>query len=1364
MTVRQDDAQRKKSQLEDILPLSPLQQGLFFHALYDTGGAASATASETTSETASGHAPDTASGAVSRDVYTAQIVFDMRGPLDTQALRSAAATLLRRHANLRAGFRQRKEGTPVQVVHRRVRLPWEEADLTGLPEAGREAGARALAERERARPFDMARPPLLRFLLIRMAGDLHRMVFTHHHILLDGWSTPVLQTELFALYFAGGDDTGLPRVTPYKNHLAWLAAQDRGAAEDAWRRALAGLEEPTLLAPHAAEPGTDPPRRVRVALDADLTAALSARAREHGVTLNTVLQLGWGVLLGGMTGRSDVVFGAAVSGRPPELPGVEQMIGLFINTVPVRVRVRPADTVAAALVRLQREQAGLMAHHHLGLADIQRLAGTGGALFDTMTVLENYPFDPGAAGADLGGLTLHEVDGYDASHYPCTFAAVPGRRLSLRLDHRPGACSDTDAERMMRRYVRLLETLAHRPDLPLARAGVLDDGERALALRDARGARTGRGPGTVTARFAAVAAAHPDAEAVRTTAGTSLTYAALDERANRLAHRLTALGVRRDIPVAMLLERSADLVVASLAVLKAGGAYAPIHHGHPPDRMAWTIDAIGAPVLLTDTAMAGRASALGTPAHVVVVNGDAGLDAEPGAEPAAVPATDPGVPCHPEQLAYVVFTSGSTGEPKGVMLRHRDVVDLATDTRLSAGAHDRVLVHSAHAFDASLYELWTPLLRGGTAVIAPPGRLHGADFEEIIAAGRLTGLFLTTTLFNLVAEERPGAFAGLREVLTGGEAASPAAMRRVLAACPGTEVGHVYGPTEATTYTTYAGLRERLADPGESAAVLGRPLDDMRVYVLDPWLRPVPPGVTGEAYIAGAGVARGYLGRPALTAERFVADPFGAPGDRMYRTGDLMRRRPGGDLEYLDRADFQVKVRGFRIEPGEIEAAVAAHPGVAHVAVVAREDAPGVKHLVAYVVPAARPDEDAAPDPASEAAGTGDGAFGAELRSYVAERLPEYMVPAAFVVLGTLPTNANGKLDRAALPAPGFGGGARTGREPRTPREELLCGLFARVLGLERVGADVGFFDLGGDSITALRLVTLARQAGLEITPRDVFTHQTAAALTRLGEPDDRLGFEVLLPIRTAGTRPPVFFVHPAGGLAWGYFQFSRHLGDDRPVYGLQARGFTQAELPGSIEEMAEDYLAWIRSVRPSGPYHLVGWSLGGLVAYEAARLLRAAGERVGLLALIDAYHGQDLEAEKREILPELLESIGIDARMVAADGHPDLEQIMAVLAERGDALATLGEDDLVNVYRNYENGLRQAERYRPGPFPGDLLFFTATRGRTAASPTARSNWGPLVGGDIEDHPIDAEHHLLMEPGPVAEMGAILAARLDKLD
>ncbi|MBO2451312.1 amino acid adenylation domain-containing protein [Actinomadura barringtoniae] len=1298
--------EQKQSQLEDVLPLSPLQQGLFFHALYDTG----------------------------QDVYTAQIVFDMDGPFDAAAFKAAAGTLLRRHANLRAGFRQRKEGSPVQVVHRQVKLPWEELDLSGRPDADKDAEAAAVAERERTTPFDMARPPLLRFVLIKLADDRHRVVFTNHHILLDGWSTPVLQTELFALYLAKGDDTGMPRVTPYKNHLAWLAKQDRGAAEEAWRTALNGIEEPTLVAPEAAKSGVAD--RVRTRLSADLTAALNARARAQGVTFNTVLQLAWGTLLGRITGNTDVVFGAAVSGRPPELPGVEQMIGLFINTLPIRVRVRPADTVAQALKGLQGEQADLMAHHHLGLADIQKLTGIG-TLFDTMTVLENYPFDPDAAGTDLGGLTLHDVDGHDASHYPITLAAVPGRELSLRIDYRTDVYDAETAQRMMDRLVRILTAIAHKPDLPLGRIDVLADDERAKVMGEWQGTVTGRqaGPETITGRFADRVAESPHAPAMRAS-GESYTYAELDARANRLAHRLIGLGVRPETRVAVLLERSADQVVTSLAVLKAGGAYAPIHHGYPPDRMAWAVAEVDAPVLLVNLAMKDRVAELNTSARIVVVDDDPDL--------AAQPTTDPGIVNHPEQLACVLFTSGSTGVPKGVMLRHRDVVDLSHDAVMRSGAHERVLVQSAHAFDASLYEIWSPLLHGGSVVVAPPGQLDGAAFEKIIEAEDVTGLFLTTTLFNLVAEERPGAFARAKEVLTGGEAGSPAAMRKVLAACPDTEVGNVYGPTEATTYTTIVGMRAPL-DAGARSAVLGRPIDDMLLYVLDAGLRPVAPGVVGEAYIAGAGLGRGYLDRPGLTAERYVADPFGAPGDRMYRTGDLVRWNADGCLEYVERIDFQVKVRGFRIELGEIEAALAAHPGVANVAVIAREDTPGTKRIAAYVVPTGGIAPDAL-DPAV-------------LKRWVAERLPEYMVPAAFVVLATFPTNPNGKLDRRALPAPDFEAAAG-GRAPRSSEEETLCDLFAQVLGVERVGADVSFFDLGGDSIAAIKLVSRARQAGIELTARDVFTHQTVEALTRVGDEEDRLGFEVLLPIRTSGSRPPMFFVHPAGGLSWGYLQFQRHLGPDQPIYGLQARAFTRSELPGSVAEMAEDYLEQIRSVQPSGPYNLAGWSLGGLVAYEMACRLQAEGEEVGLLALMDAYHGQDLESERREILPELLQAIGIDATMVAPDGNPDMTQIMAVLADREDALSTLGEDDLVNVYRNYENGLRQAEQWTPHAFRGDLVFFTALQGRTEGSPSAASNWSTLVTGEIEDHVIDVDHHLLMEPEPAAEIGAVLAAKL----
>ncbi|WP_018657899.1 non-ribosomal peptide synthetase [Actinomadura flavalba] len=1333
---------KKQSQLQDIWPLSPLQQGLFFHALYDDDA----------------------------DVYTAQIVFELHGALDVDALRAAAATLLARHANLRTGFRQRKDGTPVQIVHRDVKLPWEDVDLSGHPDAERSADD--IADRERARGFDLRRPPLLRFTLIRFAPDRHRMVFTNHHILLDGWSTPVLQTELFALYLTGGDDTGMPRVTPYKNYLAWLARQDRPAAETAWRTALAGVDEPTLVAPGAPEPDGDAePGRVRRELDTALTAALTARARAHGATLSTLLQLAWGAVLGHLTGRSDVVFGAAVSGRPADLPGVEQMIGLFINTLPIRVRLHPADTVAQALTRLQREQTDLLAHHHLALTDIQRLTDAG-TLFDTMTVLENYPFDPDAAGTDLGGLTLHPVGGYDASHYPLALATVPGERLALRLDHRADLYDEPAAGRVMDRLVRVLETIAHEPDLPLGRVDVLSSDERTTLLTAWQGVRRAGHPAsagvheaghdgpagrpseaepvsdgiggheTVTGRLRALAASQPDAVAVRVAGepGEDITYAELDARANRLAHRLRALGVDRETRVAMLVERSADVIVATVAILKAGGAYAPIHHSYPDDRVEWAVGMVDAPVLLTDAGTAPRLEKLAISAQIVVVDDDPEL--------AAHPATDPDIPAHPDQLAYVLFTSGSTGLPKGSMLRHRDCVDLAREPWMRTGAHDRVLVHSPHAFDASTYELWVPLLAGGTAVVAPPGRLDAAALERLVAAEDVTGLFITTTLFNLVAEERPEAFAGLREVLTGGEAGAPGAMRKVLAACPDTALGNVYGPTEATTYTTIVDMRAPLDDPAEQTPVLGRPITDMQVYVLDAALRPVPPGVTGEAYVAGAGLGRGYLHRPDLTAERFVANPFGPPGSRMYRTGDLLRWRPDGTLEYVDRVDFQVKIRGFRIELGEVETALAAHPGLAHAAVLVHADG-GVKRLVAYVVPA--PGVPAGP------------ALTAELRAHAAARLPEYMVPAAFVELDTLPTGPTGKLDRRALPAPDFAALA-AGRDPRTEREEALCRAVADALGLDRVGADVSFFELGGDSVTALKLVTRAKQAGIELTPRDVFTHQTVEALARLDEPGaDGLGFDVLLPIRTEGTRPPLFFVHPAGGLAWGYFPFQRHLGPDQPVYGLQARAFTQDELPGSVAEMAADYLPLIREVQPHGPYHLAGWSLGGLIAYELALLLQAAGEKVALLAMIDSYNGLDLDSERREVLPELLGGLGIDASMVDADGEPDVPRIMAALAERGDALATLDADALRRVYTNYANGIRQAEEYVPGRYTGDVLFFTALQGRRADAPTAAANWGRLVDGTIEDHPVDAEHHALMEPGPVAAMGTVLAAALTEL-
>ena len=1288
-----------KSQLEDVLPLAPLQQGLFFHALFDAEA----------------------------DVYTAQLILDLEGPLDAGALKASAATLLRRHANLRAGFRQRKEGTPVQVVHREVKLPWEERDLSGGGDV------EEILERERTTPFDMARPPLLRFVLIRTGEQRHKLVFTNHHILLDGWSTPVLTTELFALYLNRGSDAGLPRVTPYKNYLAWLTRQDRDAAQDAWRTALSGVDEPTLIAPGAGE-ATGGPQRIRIELSAALTSALTAQARAHGATLSTALQLAWGLVLGRLTGRDDVAFGGVVSGRPPELPGVEQMIGLFINTLPVRVRLRPADTVGQALNRLQGDQADLMPHHHVGMTEIQRLAGVGN-LFDTITVLENYPFDPDAASTDLGGVRVTGGGGHDATHYPLALAAVPGQTLSLRLDYRPDLFTADEAALLAERLRRALELIATEPGTPLGRAGLLDDDERRTVVESFNDTSTERvGPQTITERFAAQAASTPDAVAIRAE-GISISYAELEARANRLAHRLIGLGVGAETPVAMLLRRSPEVIVASLGILKAGGYYVPIHHSYPPERMAWVMAETGAPVLLTDATMLEHVFEHG--AQVLMVDG-----------PSAGPATDPGLAVHPDQLAYEIFTSGSTGVPKGVGTSHRAVVGFATDTTVLVGS-ERVLMAAPHAFDASTYEMWTPLLSGGTVVVAPPGDLDADVLVRLVAAEKVTGAFLTTMLFNLIAARTPEAFRGMRALHTGGEAGSSRTMLAVADACPDTLVLHVYGPTETTTYVTSLPVRDQLTESG-GAAPIGRPLDDTRAYVLDGNLLPVAPGVAGELYIAGAGLARGYLNRRALTAERFVACPFGAPGERMYRTGDLVRWDAGGILEYLDRADFQVKVRGFRIELGEIETALTRHADVAHAAVIAREDRPGDRRLVGYVVGADL-------DPA-------------QLRRYLGESLPEYMVPAVLVVLDGLPMNASGKLDRRALPAPDFGAAA-VGRDPRGPEENALAGLFAQVLGLERVGADDGFFDLGGDSILAIQLVTRARQAGLDISPRDVFTHQTVealvAAVTAPEEGRAEVGFETLLPIHPSGDRAPLFFFPPAVGLSWGYFIFPPLMGADQPIYGLQVPGYREGEaMAASIDELANSYIEHLKAVQPQGPYHLAGWSLGGEIAFAVACRLQAEGDQVGLLALIDSYHGQDLTMPESEILPDLLMGLGLDPGLLRGI-EPDPEQaartVLRTLRERGDGLAAMDESTAIAAYQNYRNARTLAMGYRPGRYRGDMVFFTALGGRTPESATPQRNWGPHLDGRIEEYQINAPHHQLMSPEPAAEIAGVLTCALDKL-
>ncbi|MGW1193057.1 amino acid adenylation domain-containing protein [Streptomyces sp. NPDC002559] len=1007
------------SSLEAVLPLTPLQEGLLFHAQYDDQPGP--------------------------DVYVMQLGLDIDGPLDVPALHTAARALLERHGNLRAGFRH--DGPrALQFIPKTVELPWHEADLTDLPEQEREAALREITERDRAARFDLRTPPLLRFTVVRVTPDRHRLLVTNHHILLDGWSAPVLVRELFELYAAGGDAAALPAVTPYRYHLAWLAKRDREGAVRAWSSALEGLEEPTMLAAMPDDRSTSVlPSRVIGRLSPETTRRLTERAREHGITLNTVVQAAWGLLLGRLTDRRDVTFGMTLAGRSPEIPGVHTMVGLFLNTVPVRVRIRPEESLLALCGRIQEEQQALMSHQHLGLAEIQRAAGLG-ELFDTLTVLENFPVDPAALTLP-GGLSVAGFFSTDGAHYPLALMVIPGSSLELRFTYRSDAFDEAEIEGFRKRLTAVLESFVDDPSGQAGAVELLDDAERALLLDEWNPAPVPVPARTVPELLALRTAETPDREAL-VRGDRSLTYAELSHRVEQIAAWLLDRGVRPEEPVGIAMDRSAEFVLAVLGVLRAGAAYVPVDHRWPLSRRDYVLGDSGTSLIL-----------------------------EQGDLPDEYPVPAGGVPMPPgpERIACIMYTSGSTGRPKGVAVTHRGIGDLVADSLFAGGAQERVLMHSAHAFDASTYEMWTPLLNGGTLVVGPPGELDVATIGRTIAEGRVTAALFTTGLFRLIAAEAPETFRPLREVWAGGEAVPAASVRQVLDACPDITVVDAYGPTEVTVI---AAAHPLTADgPVPDPVPIGRPFDGKRVYVLDSGLNLCPVGVPGELYVSGVGLARGYLGRAGLTSERFVADPFGAPGSRLYRTGDVVRWCADGVLEFVGRRDNQVKLRGFRIELGEIESVLAGHEAVGQVAVMVREDRPGVRQLVGYAVPAA----DAGLDPE-------------ELRTWAAERLPEYMVPRPVVVLDALPLTTNGKLDTKALPAPEHV--VEDARGPRTPHEELLCGLFEEVLGLPAVSVNDNFFELGGHSLLATRLVSRVRAVlGVELPIRRVFEEPTVAQL-----------------------------------------------------------------------------------------------------------------------------------------------------------------------------------------------------------------------------------------------------------------------------
>ncbi len=1054
-----------RDHIADFYPLSPMQQGMLFHAL---------------------ESPEST-------VHHEFLRCELEGKLAEDTLEYALQAVVDRHAVLRSAFLWEGLREPVQVVHRDVPLPLQRLDLSGITASEQERRLTVLAQEERESHFELSQPPLLRMTLVKLGLHRSLLLWSFHHMLLDGWSTAQVLQEFFELYEIGCRNTEpqLPPAVPYRNYIAWLKRQSMTRAEAFWRQRLAGFSRPTplpLALPRARR--AEGVEECRLSIDSATSDQLKSLASRLKLTPNTVVQAAWARLLALYSGELDILFGAVVSGRPPELSGIESLVGLMINTLPVRIAVPKQTAIETWMRELQTLRAEESEFEFTPLYRIQEWAGVAGSpLFETLLGYQNYPFDSVAA-QPSSGLRLVAVDAIEQTNVPLTLTIGLGQEMGLRALLDPRRFDLHAVDRVLRSLATLLRNIVANPDAPVQSLGFLSAEERQQVLT---GCNLTPQPyprqAGLAELFADQVARHPEAVALEFGDGL-LSYAELDRQARCLATNLGASGVSHGSLVGLCLERSTALAVGILGILQAGGAYVPLDPDHPSERLDFMAEDAGLAAVVTEEAHAAALPHWGLPTLVLTTGTNANLAKE-------ITAT-PNVVVSGESLAYVIYTSGSTGRPKGVAVPQRAVARLALGTDyVDLRPGNRMAQASTASFDAATFEIWGALLTGGRLVgLERELTLAPAELAAALDRHRIDTLFLTTALFNQVVRLEPAAFARLRELLFGGEAVDPDIVRRVLAEGSPRRLLHVYGPTESTTFATWHEV-DCGADT-DATIPIGRPLANTTAYVLDSNSEPVPVNVPGELYLGADGLARGYLHRPALTAECFVPHPF-ADSERLYRTGDRVHRGADGAIEFLGRFDHQIKLRGFRIELGEIEEALRGHPAIGDAVVVLTNSLPVGEQLVAYAVPTS---PNALPI--------------AELRNFLGERLPHYMVPQLFVSLPELPLNANGKLDRDALPKPipaEVYGSVSTSELPATAVEATLAEIWADVLGCSQVGRSEDFFDLGGHSLLAIQLISRARRAfGIDLPLSALFENSTV----------ERLATVVQRAIATGPEAPPI--------------------------------------------------------------------------------------------------------------------------------------------------------------------------------------------------------------------------------------------------
>lgn len=1305
-------------------------------------------------------------------IYIEQIVCSLHENLNISALIQSWQQVVARYSVLRTHFDWENPNQLMQSVDTQVNLPLEQQDWRKFSKLEQEDRLQDYLQRDRKQGFDISKAPLMRLALFQLAEADYKLVWTFHHALLDGRSFVILLKEVFTLYeaFCQNQNCQLLKPRPYKEYIDWLQQYSPANAEEFWRTLLRGFTTPIQLPEfsHHAPATTDSDYWEQssgvqeVRLSVATTSTLQTLAKEQDVTLNTIIQGAWALLLNRYSNQDDVVFGTIRACRHSTLEGMESRVGLFINTVPVRVRVEPDLLLLPWLKELRSQWVAMRDYEHTSLTKIHEWSEVprGTHLFDTLVMFEHREIN-----AELrsqgGNWERREFQLLEQLDYPLVLYAYAGSEVLLKIQHDASRFDQGTIARMLGHLKTLLEGIATNPNRPLYDLPLLTEAERHQLLVEWNNTQAVYPQDKCLHQlFEAQVERTPDAVAV-VFKDSQLTYRELNTRANKVAHHLQALGVGAEVLVGICVERSLEMVIGVLGILKAGGAYVPLDPKYPKERLADLLSDSRVSVLLTQHRLIPQ-----LPEHTASV---VCLDTD-WATICAEREENPESSVGPENLAYIIYTSGSTGKPKGVVIEHRGAVNTIVDInqRFSVGIGDRILAVSSLNFDLSVYDIFGLLAAGG-AIVIPEASIapNPAHWLELMVNEKITLWNSAPPVMQLfmgyVAQHVESSLPSLRLVLLSGDWIPLTLPDHIQSLGKNIQVISLGGATEASIWSIYYPIET--VDSTWKSIPYGKPLSNQQFYILDSHLHPVPIGVAGELYIGGDGVARSYLNRPDLTQERFIPNPFSDKlGDRIYKTGDLGRYLPDGNIEFLGRLDHQVKIRGYRIELGEIEAVLTQHPQIREALVIAREDRPGDKYLAAYVIPEKQ-----------QVSGSN------ELRDFLKQRLPDYMVPA-IVFLESLPLTPNGKIDRRALPAPE----QSTPESPTTfvaPRNELelqLAKLWESVLNIHPIGVRDNFFELGGHSLLATRLwMEIEKLAGKNLPLATLFQAPTIEQLANiLSQEGWSLSCSSLMVIQPGGSKPPLFCIHVLGRGLEFFRPLVRYLDPEQPVYGLSTHVANVDEKqapPNRVEDLAAFYVKEMQSLQPEGPYFLTGVSFGGEVAFEMARLLVAQGEKVALLALLDSVNQYAFQpVPKREQLAahwsNLLQFGPAYIKKIVL-GH--IEEFNHRLDLRIQGIScklyqVIGRPlpDALQDYTYEMLNEKAAWDYTPQVYPGLVTLFRASDRAASTSVSTRFDpelgWGKLAAGGLEIHDVSGDHLGILEEPHVRGLGEKLRACIDK--